>query len=262
MKDEFEEVRTRLYPKNSNNTMKSVSASDINVPKKINAVRRGRKPKALQKWSQSPLQSELKSEIEFSSSEDELDDDGDSSLLTANHRKRKSILQLTGSKFSRKAAGRRKSILATNSIEKIEDGDEKDEHSGDVPLLPQGNSQLLPEGHRSAKSSSQTRVSQSQLGSVPSLYHDYPARRFYGLKIAEYDLPSCRPQGPGDLWTCTFEDCDHRIYEASTPTGFIRVKEHFQLHAHQAQEKIDLAYKESRPYLPVQYVYSSIMKEK
>lgn len=76
-------------------------------------------------------------------------------------------------------------------------------------------------------------------------------RKYLELKVVEYDLPSKEPQGPGDLWTCTFEGCFHRVHEAPTRGGKKRIKEHFKTHATQAQEKIDLAINESRPYLPV-----------
>ena len=79
----------------------------------------------------------------------------------------------------------------------------------------------------------------------------YLPRKYLELRVVEYDLPSTEPQGPGDLWTCTFESCFHRIHGASKSDGKARVIEHFETHATQAQEKIDLALNESRPYLPV-----------
>ena len=44
------------------------------------------------------------------------------------------------------------------------------------------------------------------------------------------------------------------MHAASTAEGKERVKAHFREHADAAQAKIDLALKESRPYLPVEYV--------
>ena len=80
---------------------------------------------------------------------------------------------------------------------------------------------------------------------------EYLPRKYLELKVVDYDLPSTEPQGPGDLWTCTFESCFHRVHEASKLDGKARIMEHFDTHATQAREKIDLALNESRPYLPV-----------
>ena len=79
----------------------------------------------------------------------------------------------------------------------------------------------------------------------------YLPQKYLELKVVDYDLPSGEPQGPGDLWTCTFESCFHRVHEASKLDGKARIMEHFKTHATQAREKIDLALNESRPYLPV-----------
>ena len=79
----------------------------------------------------------------------------------------------------------------------------------------------------------------------------YFPQKYMEMRVVEYDLPAAGPQGPGDLWTCTFEGCLHRVHEASKSDGKARVVEHFKAHATQAQEKIDLALNESRPYLPV-----------
>ncbi|KAI4166498.1 MAG: hypothetical protein LQ343_008009 [Gyalolechia ehrenbergii] len=142
-------------------------------------------------------------------------------------RKSKSILQPKGSKFSKKTASRRQSLPAITS-EKEEgntDSDEKDELPEPSPL--------------------------AAMAPRESLYPHYLPRKFTEVNMISYDIPSDKPQGPGDLWTCAFENCDQRVHEASKPKGKARIKEHFQLHARQAQEKIDLALSESRPYLPV-----------
>lgn len=173
-------------------------------------------------------------------------EDGDGETSKANHRKRKSILQPTGSKFSRKAAGRRKSLSIIDKKRDTEEGD------SDEVFEIKETSPLPLASHRLSKSSSHTHATQSLFKTTSTTYHHPPPRRYFGFNVAEYELPSFQPQGPGDLWTCAFEGCGHRVYESSTPAGYIRIKEHFQTHAYQAQEKIDLAYEESRPYLPVE----------
>ncbi|KAM0800179.1 hypothetical protein BDR22DRAFT_821937 [Usnea florida] len=159
-------------------------------------------------------------------------------------RKRKSILQPSGGKTARKAAGRRKSLLALDGPSgdsyKEEESDEHSRLSEESPIATLQTAEDLefltnpregsPENARGEK---------------------YLPRKYLELRVVEYDLPSPEPQGPGDLWRCTFEGCFHRVHQASKPDGKARIMKHFKTHAAQAQEKIDLALKESRPYLPV-----------
>ena len=153
-----------------------------------------------------------------------------------NVRKRKSILQPSGSKFSKKAAGRRRSFT-TNNRTRINATD--DTQSENESLVD----------HRKTKS---TRANQPLANSNSAPYHEYCPRKFVKVKVVDYELPSCHPQGPGGLWTCIFDGCGYRVHDASTSTGKLNIKEHFETHAQEAQEKIDLVYKESRPYLPVE----------
>ena len=120
----------------------------------------------------------------------------------------------------------------------------------------QENSPLPSAKHQHVHLSSHTRANQTLSTSSPAAYHTYYPGKYHGIKVVKYDVPSNRPQGPGDLWTCTFKACGHRVHEGSTANGSERIKAHLETHTHQAQEKIDLAYKESRPYLPVEYVWS------
>lgn len=162
-------------------------------------------------------------------------------------RKRKSILQPSGGKFSKKAAARRRNLAATQDPNESQEDDDEVANSQD----PAEESPVTT--IRNAKD--------LELLTNPPTYRSSPdatpsptflPRKYLALKVVEYSLPSTEPQGPGDLWTCTFEGCFHRVHEASTSSGNIRIKEHFKIHATQAQEKIDLALNESRPYLPVE----------
>lgn len=219
-------------------------------------MRRGRNTKA--EWRpdlpnpQTPNRLEVDTERDSSLSEDE-PRDGDVRSHQRNTRKRKSILQPTGSKYSKKAAGRRRSVPLTDHVQ-AEIEDRIDSVDDDSPL--QANSTVPPAQHHDVHLSSHTRDSQPLSASSPAPYHAYHPGKYHGIKVIKYDLPSNRPQGPGDLWTCTFKACGHRVHEGSTAHGIERIKAHFETHTHQAQEKIDLAYKESRPYLPVEYVWS------
>ena len=180
-----------------------------------------------------PVKSTVQLDEVVSSGDENYDKDGN--LLEArypnNKRKCTSILQPKGSKFSKKAASRRRSrgsrTSDANDSEPSEsnDFDERFPFPENSPLAAVAKPDVLD----------------------PSLQ----AQNIGAIKVIPYEIPSDRPQGPGDLWTCSFENCEHRVHECSKPKGKARIKEHFQLHAQQAQEKIDLALTESRPYLPV-----------
>ena len=170
------------------------------------------------------------------------DEDGIPNVLT---RKRKSILQPSGGKTARKTAGRRKSVLAMNGtidISQREEGNEEDSQSSDespiTTIRSADNLEL---------------ITNPPIERSPADAHGlkYFPRKYLELSVVEYDLPLTESQGPGDLWTCTFDGCFHRVHEASNAHGKARIMEHFKAHATQAQEKIDLALNESRPYLPV-----------
>ena len=170
------------------------------------------------------------------------DEDGISNVLT---RKRKSILQPSGGKTARKTAGRRKSLLAVDGLTKIpyreeekEEGSQFSEESPITTIRSADNLELM---------------TNPPVEGFPANAHgvSYLPQKYLELSVVEYNLPPTESQGPGDLWTCTFEGCFHRVHEASKTDGKARIVEHFKAHATQTQEKIDLALNESRPYLPV-----------
>lgn len=166
--------------------------------------------------------------------------DGNGNLIRAGtKRKSKSILRPKGSKFSKKNAGRRPSLpTLVGDIERLNSiSDSEDEVSEASPLAAVATRESPPGFPREALRESS--------------YPCYEPRKFKEVKMVSYDVPSDQPQGPGDLWTCAFENCNRRVHEASKPKGKAQIREHFQDHARQAQEKIDLALSEARPYLPV-----------
>jgi hypothetical protein len=164
--------------------------------------------------------------------------------------KRKSILQPSGGKFSKKAAGRRRSLppIGFGVADQDSEGDLVDdgvEEGEDSPPPPSDHEQVDPDDRDSPPAAETS----------PSNYHDYLPRKYVEVKLVEYDLPSSRPEIPGDLWSCPFETCNHEVQGASSETGKASIKEHYELHARDAQQKIDLVHKESRPYLPVGCVF-------
>ena len=159
-------------------------------------------------------------------------------------RKQKSILRPSGGKSSKKTAARRKGPAAfdepSNDLED-EDDDGIQSAAEESPITT----------IRNAKDLELLTNAPSDRSSPHEDAPKFLPRKYLELQVVEYDLPSTEPQGPGDLWTCTFEGCYHRVHEASTVDGKKRIKEHFKTHALSAQEKIDLVVNESRPYLPV-----------
>lgn len=179
-------------------------------------------------------------ETDSSGEEDDDDDDGPA-RPSQRGRKRKSILQPKGSKFSKKAAGRRNSFRAARTPD---DGDD-DEIMEDVS--PLATATAIANTHNQNKHPPRSDPAPSE---VP--YHEYLPRPYIEVKLVHYDLPTDRPQGPGDLWSCEFEGCTKRVYEGSTEEGKQKIKEHFREHEASAKEKIDLVMNERRPYLPVE----------
>ena len=180
-------------------------------------------------------------------SEDEL-----CGLQSGSHR-RKSILQPLGSKRSKKSAAGRKNLPYVGPTLGLEGNDiDADDDTSSFPdkVSPTNeySSLVLPSRTRSGPHVD------SEPGPFQRVKSNRP-HRYLELKLERFELPSTEPQGPGDLWTCAFRGCEKREHEASTVEGQERINSHFQLHAEQAQELIDLAKQESRPYLPVEYVF-------
>ena len=196
------------------------------------------------------LQAENSVKPDSGSEQDTVTSDETSEVIGNQRAKRKSILQPSGSKFSKKAAGRRRSLPPIDLEVTEEDVEVEPADSGLVE--EEENSTLPLTDHKQI--SSHTRSHPTTTEASFATYHEYPPRKFVEVKIVAYDLPSCRTDGPGDLWTCPFDTCNHKVDEASSAAGSASIKDHFEAHAQEAQEKIDLVYKESRPYLPVEFV--------
>ncbi|KAL8874443.1 MAG: hypothetical protein Q9174_000236 [Haloplaca sp. 1 TL-2023] len=166
--------------------------------------------------------------LEGETSADESYDSDGKMIQAGTKRKSKSILRPKGSKVSKKVAKRRQSLAAAvDQSEEDAAGSDIDTEQPEVSPLAAVTQRELP-------------------------YRRYqPPAKAAEVKMVAYDLPSGKPQGPGDLWTCTFENCNHRVHQGSKPKGKAQIKAHFHEHARSAQERIDLALLESRPYLPV-----------
>ncbi|KAA6408652.1 MAG: hypothetical protein FRX48_07734 [Lasallia pustulata] len=169
--------------------------------------------------------------------------DGDNHMLSVHvTRKRKSVLRPAGGKSSKKAAGRRQSFRCDNE----EDDSSQNSHSVESPSSTNGICTRADEDKAPDVALSPA---------VPSLsgdsaLSDLPLRRTT-VKITQHAMPSYKSQGPCDTWVCQFDGCNYKVYDATKPESREIIKSHFGTHPEQAQEKLDLIYKESRPYLPV-----------
>lgn len=85
-----------------------------------------------------------------------------------------------------------------------------------------------------------------------------PRARNPVIKVVKGYLPSTKPNGFGDSWTCTVDGCTAKVYAASTPVSRSLITQHIQSHATDSQVRLDLVYKEERPYLPVSNLVNKI----
>ncbi|KAL8852368.1 MAG: hypothetical protein Q9221_002752 [Calogaya cf. arnoldii] len=240
VQDIYEEAEARLHPQRqlkhaktkpqivqSNNQQKQASTALTlgNSSRQVNTGRSTRRRPAPE-IPITPKQSRIATGDTDTSGDEEYDSSG-MVIEAGTKRKSRSILQPKGSKFSKKAASRRQNLASVAD----EPGDATSDQDDEV--VPPEVSPLAA-------------VSQRE-----PLQPYHPPRKTIELEMVVCDIPSDQPQGPGDLWTCQFENCNQRFHEASKPKGKAQIKSHFQEHARRAQEKIDLALAESRPYLPV-----------
>ena len=163
--------------------------------------------------------------------------------------KRKSILQPKGSKYSKKAMARRgKFPIANHSDSDVSSVEEVENSASPLATIGARTTATLPN-----RAAAQPAKHSSALDDYAS-HHTYLPRVTEQKILVSYPLPSTIPQGPGDVWACTFEGCHKRVHAASTEEGEVEMQEHFRDHSTSAEEKIQLAMTESRPYLPVKYV--------
>ncbi|KAI4260598.1 MAG: hypothetical protein LQ352_000159 [Teloschistes flavicans] len=140
-------------------------------------------------------------------------------------RKSRSVLRPKCSKFSRKATDQRLNVpIVAGHTDEASAGSDDEVRSPERSLLATVTQEVVHQPRKAAE-----------------------------IRMIPYNIPSHQPQGPGDIWLCALENCKHRVHEASKAKGKVQVKEHLEEHASKAQEKIDLALSESRPYLPVRY---------
>lgn len=165
--------------------------------------------------------------------------------------KRKSILRPSGGKSAKKAKTTATSQRSLPSLD--EDGRTTDENweeaakpLNESPITTIKNGEHL---ELITNPPSERGDNESQPQSYPPRYLP---RKYLELSVSKYEIPSTQPQGPGGLWTCTFEGCHARVHQATTDAGQAGIKEHLKTHITDTKNKIDLVLDEAKPYLPVQ----------
>ena len=184
--------------------------------------------------------------MEQSNDNVEPEEDDDVMDLDPKTRNRKSMLRPKSSKSSKKAISRKESLLSIKKGERhseTDDGEEgelliRDENDADAKRVD-----LDPVSQRSPDPTT-----------IPNRddTHSKPREQFR-VKMMNHTIPSYEPQGPGDAWTCAFDGCNYKVYQARALASKEMIKAHFIDHAEKAQEQLDLIQNESRPYLSVQY---------
>ena len=174
-------------------------------------------------------------------------EDEDESVVVT--RKRKSFLRPSGAKSAKKARTAPSNFRGSTTLDEDDESDEdkvEDSRSvaraSTITTIRNGEHlNLITNPHMRSNDHESREQSAPQF--LPLKYLE--------LNVAEYDIPSTKPQGPGGLWTCSFEDCRARVHKAGIDSGQEKVKEHLKTHI--VKEKIDLVREESKPYLPVKY---------
>lgn len=73
------------------------------------------------------------------------------------------------------------------------------------------------------------------------------------VRHADSLLPAYfEPRGYGDEWKCSYDNCNHKVWEARHPDSVEMIKQHFLI-THRGNAH-DLINQESRPWLSVKYV--------
>ncbi len=175
------------------------------------------------------------------------EEDEDDIVIT---RKRKSFLRPSGAKSAKKAKTAPSNLKFSSTVDEDDDSDESVEKP--IPAARDATVTTIRNGQHLNQITNPRNQSNDDGPQDRSPPPQYLPLKYLELNVAEYDVPSTKPQGPGGLWTCSFEDCRARVHQAATDSGQEKVKEHLKTHI--VKERIDLVRDESKPYLPVEYV--------
>ncbi|KAL9123356.1 MAG: hypothetical protein Q9187_000083 [Circinaria calcarea] len=158
-------------------------------------------------------------------------------------RKRTSILRPKGNKTCQKAAARRQSLRKMDQTKSFEGGTR--EYLGSPMEIDDDDA-----------------MSGQTVSTCSFLYSDAavksgrtfsPATGITKVRHADSVLPKYfEPRDHGDTWDCSFDKCNHKVWQARQPDSVEMMKQHFLIvHKGDAQHLID---QERRPWLSVRYV--------
>ena len=64
-----------------------------------------------------------------------------------------------------------------------------------------------------------------------------------------------------DTWICALDGCSHKVYQASQPDSQRLIREHYALHAYDADERVQLVKKLQHPSLPVGHLMERVRSQ-
>ena len=158
-------------------------------------------------------------------------------------RKRTSILRPKGNKTCQKAAARRQSLRKVDQSKTFEGGTR--EHPGSPMEIDDDDAMS-----NQTVSTCSFPYSDAAVKSGRTLS---PDTRTTKVRYADSFIPKYfEPRGCGDTWDCSFDKCNHKVWQARQPDSVEMIKQHFlAVHKEDTQQLID---QERRPWLSVEYV--------
>ena len=177
---------------------------------------------------------------------DLVDDDEDEEEVTSlttsipTGHKRKGALRPRSNQASKKFITRKESLRSATRTQQDRQEDVDDsENSASEPAASSSTS----------RNQSTSRASRSQTD-APRKNAMAETQALVEPQPADQPLPSYyEPHGPGDTWTCPYDGCNQKVWEARARTSVSMIKEHFiKTHAGQAEALVN---QETRPWVSV-----------
>jgi hypothetical protein len=210
--------------------------------------RRGRQQKSADHSKGSALDSEHLKEEGLQPATPTKDSDSDSDVP---RRKGKSVLRLRGSKAG-KSESRVSGKVPANH------GDVLDES-----LSPSGGKRghfMSEEAHRPRKRQSSHALSDEgiDIPSSPDNADNHDENKASIKRLIHDQTYPANDQVQEDTWTCALDGCRYRIYGASKPDSRSLIKEHYELHAFDDDERVRLVKKLQEPSLPAGHLMERV----
>ena len=188
-------------------------------------------------WNQAGRQPEIIDLVD-----DDEDEEAITSLTTSTStgHKRKGALRPRSNQASKKFLRRKEGLRSATRTQQDQQEDVDDsENPTSEPAASSSTSrkQSSSRGSRSQTDASQKIAVTETQAFVESQATDQPLPSYY------------EPHGPGDTWTCPYDGCNQKVWEARAATSVSMIKEHFiRTHAGQAEALVN---QETRPWVSV-----------